>query len=278
MDNFFEKDEQIVQLPDGRNLSYSEYGSPSGIPIFQFHGTPGSRIFGLDGNEVTRAGLRIICPERPGYGKSSPHANYCFFDWVNDVKTLADQIKLDRFHILGVSGGGVFALACAALMPENVISTTIISCPAPISFPSFWVGISRINKALFIVSSRYPKWLSLMCSTISVLKKNRTQTKTHEGEAFFQGGIGLETDLLILSNNWSIPLEKISIPVYLWHGECDVLASAVAAKDLAKIIPNCESYFIANEGHFIGRNPLVSKRMLERILRSPEKIIYSENN
>jgi pimeloyl-ACP methyl ester carboxylesterase len=187
---------------------------------------------------------------------------------VNDVKTLALQLQLDRFHILGVSGGGVFALACAALMPENLISVTIVSCPAPINFPSFWVGISRTNKAAFIVSSRYPKWLSLMCSILSVVKKNRTKTKTHDGEAFLQGGIGLKTDLLILSKNWNIPLEKISIPVYMWHGECDVLASAVAAKELAKIIPSCESYFIANEGHFIGRNPTASERVLERILRN----------
>ncbi len=266
MNKIFEETDQFEILSDGRKFSYSDYGKASGVPIFQFHGTPGSRIFGLNNDEIVRAGLRIICPERPGYGQTSSCVNYNFFDWSQDVKVLATRLNLERFHVLGVSGGGAFALACAAYLPECVISTTVVSSSAPISFPSFWVGISRANRALFFVSSRYPRVLSLICGALSILKKDYAGVKTHEGEAFCQGGIGLETDLLILSRNWKIPFELIANPVFMWHGEHDTLASPNAARQLAKSIPNCEYHSIEDGGHFIGRDPSVSKRILDRLM------------
>lgn len=173
------------KLPDGRYISFCDYGHPAGIPIFQFHGTLGSRICGLDNEEVASAGLRILTPERPGYGRTTPNPNAAAVaDWVCDIQVLADRLKLDRFHVLGVSGGGPFALACAALLPHRVITATAVASPAPIDFASFWTGISLLNRMSFLISRNVPFLLPALCTTLALLKKDRNAVLTHEGEAF----------------------------------------------------------------------------------------------
>lgn len=120
-----------ILLPDGRSLHWCEYGAADGLPIFQFHGTPGSRLFGLDSAEVASAGLRVVTPERPGYGRSSPHPGARWADHVSDVATVADALGISRFHVLGVSGGGPLALGCAAALLQRVWSATVVAGPAP---------------------------------------------------------------------------------------------------------------------------------------------------
>jgi pimeloyl-ACP methyl ester carboxylesterase len=264
-----ETPDALITLPDGRAISYCDYGGPGGIPIFQFHGTPGSRIFGLDNEEVAKAGLRILAPERPGYGKSSPNPKAtAVSDWVSDVDVLADHLKLDRFHVIGVSGGGPFALACAALLPQRVMTATVISSPSPMDFAGFWDNLSFFNRSLFYVSRSQPALLPAVCTALAMLMKDRQGRPTHQGEAFRQGRIGIETDLKLLSREWNIPLESIAVPVFLWHGERDTLASPTAARELAKTIPACESHFVPGAGHFLSRDPLIAQRVLDRILEA----------
>lgn len=74
-----------IKLHDGRMLGYAEYGDPGGTPVFYFHGFPTSRL-----------------------------------DWPDDVADLADELELDRFVVLGGSGGGPFAAACAFRIPARL--------------------------------------------------------------------------------------------------------------------------------------------------------------
>src|SRR5512140_2489608 len=101
MDNIPAK---ILLLPDGRNLSYAEYGDPQGRPLIGFHGMPGSRYFmSILDAPARQAGLRLVAPERPGYGGSSPWRGG-LLDYTRDVLALADALKFERFAVLGVSG------------------------------------------------------------------------------------------------------------------------------------------------------------------------------
>lgn len=262
--------EAIEILPDGRCISYCDYGHPNGIPIFQFHGTPGSRIFGLDNEEVSAAGLRILTPERPGYGKSSPNPDAeAVADWVDDIQMLADRLNLDRFHVIGVSGGGPFALACAALLPQRVITATVVASPAPMTTTGFWNGLSVVNRTVFFISRYATVLLPLLCTAMAALMKDRGKASSHQGEAFRQGGIGLKTDLKLITKNWNFMLESIRVPVYWWHGERDNLASATAGKELAKSIPTCEPHFVPESGHFIHRDPAIAQKIVNRLLEAP---------
>ena len=115
---------RVERLAGGRRLGYAEFGDPHGQPVLAIHGTPGSRfMFALTDQAARLRGLRIIAPERPGYGLSDycrkeglPHA-------ADDLKSLADTLGLDRFAVLGVSGGGPFAIAAASAMPDRVACT-----------------------------------------------------------------------------------------------------------------------------------------------------------
>jgi pimeloyl-ACP methyl ester carboxylesterase len=99
--------DKTIRLPDGRHLGYAEYGDPDGIPLLYFHGTPGSRLqarlFDAPAREV---GVRMVAPERPGYGLSDVHPQRTLLDWVQDMEVLADRLHLERFAVMGVSGGG----------------------------------------------------------------------------------------------------------------------------------------------------------------------------
>ena len=60
-----------ISLPDGRKLAYSEYGDRHGKPVIYFHGFPGSRVEGLLMDAAAKwLGLRIVAPDRPGFGRS----------------------------------------------------------------------------------------------------------------------------------------------------------------------------------------------------------------
>jgi pimeloyl-ACP methyl ester carboxylesterase len=106
-------------LPDGRVLAYAEYGDSDGVPVVFHHGTPGSRLLAtlLDA-QASEAGIRVIAPDRPGFGRSDPDPDRRIEDWSRDVSALMDALSVRQFGVLGFSGGGPFALACAATCPR----------------------------------------------------------------------------------------------------------------------------------------------------------------
>ncbi len=100
-------DTRVMELPDGRELAWLEAGRPRGRPVFAFHGTPGSRRqVSFDEKSIAAAGVRMIAPDRPGYGLSSFHPRRSLVDWAADVSALADHLKLDSFTVVGRLGRG----------------------------------------------------------------------------------------------------------------------------------------------------------------------------
>ncbi|WP_380678676.1 alpha/beta fold hydrolase [Salinigranum sp. GCM10025319] len=103
-------------LPDGRTLAYATAGDPHGTSVLVHHGTPGSRLFAALLSEAARdVGVRLVVPDRPGYGRSSPPPDgWTWTDWRADCDALLAAESIDRAGSLGFSGGGPFALATAA--------------------------------------------------------------------------------------------------------------------------------------------------------------------
>lgn len=97
-------DARSITLRDGRRLSYAEYGDPEGAPFIVLHGMPGSRIFAAVFDEQARRWhLRIIAPERPGSGQSSPLPGGTLIEYSEDIRQLADTLRLAHFVAVGVS-------------------------------------------------------------------------------------------------------------------------------------------------------------------------------
>lgn len=121
----------LLSLPDGRTLSYSDIGTGENGTWIHCHGIPGSRkeTHHLQ-DQLKHAGMRLIVPDRPGYGQSTPAVDYGFSEHSDDLRRLADHLKLATFRLSGFSGGGVFAMAAAHDLGNRIEQLDIAATPA----------------------------------------------------------------------------------------------------------------------------------------------------
>lgn len=119
---------RAIGLADNRMLSYAEYGSPTGTPVLFFHGFPASHKEATFWHECAmRNSVRLVAPDRPGIGMSSYQPSRRVIDWPTDVLELTTLLNLDSCHILAISGGSPYALAClldSTLSNSNKSSAT----------------------------------------------------------------------------------------------------------------------------------------------------------
>ncbi|MET0302248.1 MAG: alpha/beta hydrolase, partial [Methyloceanibacter sp.] len=112
-----ERSSQVLRLADGRRIGFAEYGDAEGQPVLAIHGTPGSRLmFALTDTTARERRLRIVAPERPGYGLSDFQLQRSLAEAASDLEQCANALGLRRFALIGVSGGGPYAVAAAAAM------------------------------------------------------------------------------------------------------------------------------------------------------------------
>src|SRR3954465_14232198 len=125
--------DRTIRLRDGRRLGYAEWGGLGGPPVLYFHGWPGSRLEGRLADEAARGeGVRLIALDRPGMGLSDYQPRRRLVDWPDDVLQLATALGLERFAVLGISGGGPYAAVCAWKLPEQLTRAEIVSSLAPL--------------------------------------------------------------------------------------------------------------------------------------------------
>lgn len=264
-------DEQL-KLRDGRMLGYTEYGAPEGVPIFYFHGFSGSRLDYLifdDGEAATEANARIIAADRPGYGLSSFQRGRRILDWPDDVTALADALRIERFAVLGISGGGPYAAACAFKIPGRLSATGIVSGMGPPGTPGMKDGASwtlpgtpsLIRRFVLILTSmglqRDPdQFMSRSLETFSepdrrLLEQPDLAQVFVEGlqEAFSAGISGANRDATLYARPWGFQLEDISAEVHLWHGGQDANVPISVGHAVAHAIPRCNATFFEEEGH-----------------------------
>ncbi|KAK3368819.1 Alpha/Beta hydrolase protein [Lasiosphaeria ovina] len=151
-------DSQTILLPDGRTLGFAEYGTASGTPIIYLHGYPTSRLeaYALDAL-ARRRGLRLLALDRPGFGLSSPQPGRRIADWPADVAAFAHTKNLPRFAVLGVSGGGPYALACAAAAPlRGMLAGVGLLASAPPPDTETWGQLPRVTRFGYAAARYFP--------------------------------------------------------------------------------------------------------------------------
>src|SRR5690242_9051910 len=153
--------------PDGRRLAYAEHGDPSGQPVLMFHGSPGSRVQSHPDVSIARElGLRVLTVDRPGYGLSDRHPGRALLDWPADVEALADALGLGRFPIIGVSGGGPHAAACAFRLPHRVTRLALASSAGPFDVPELISWVKLADRMMFPLARRAPGLLGWLLSAL----------------------------------------------------------------------------------------------------------------
>lgn len=267
-----------IQLADGRTLGFSRFGLASAMPVLMFHGTPGSRCFGFpSGTPLDDGRLQVILPERPGYGLSTARRNRCMLDWVGDVAQLTDALGFEQFHLLGLSGGGPYALACAHQVPERVLSVNLVASAAPLRLSRLRNAMALANKLAYYVARFVPLAIqlnflfnrySLFHKPVIYLEKLFTQLSgwdeallqdpvkqalflKHMREAYRTGINGAVSDIQLLMKPWGFNLSDITTPIRLWQGELDTMVPPAMGRYLAAQLPNCKSQFITDAGHLL---------------------------
>lgn len=269
--------DNVIQLSDRRRLAYAEYGEPDGAPVFLFHGLPGSRLsWGLLPDQPFPPGLRIVAPDRPGYGRSDPKPGRNLLDWADDIAALADALKIERFAVVGVSGGGPGALACAWKLRQRLTSVGVVACAAPTDAPGVFEGMSKTNRFFMKLAWRLP-WLSTLNVRLlaSVIHRNPARYinsmkfKVHDtdkavlarpdiqemlakdfAEALRGGAEGMVSDMSANhGSSWGFPLDEIKTKVLFWYCELDTSVPPAMGRYLSNTVPNCEATFVPNAGH-----------------------------
>lgn len=266
---------RLVSL-SGVQMALREFGDPSGHPLFFFHGWPGSggQCWLLD--EAARAhGFRGFAFDRPGIG-TSPIQTRSLLDWPPLIRSFAADLGFQKFAILGISGGGPYALACASQFPELLSAVGVVCGAPPISelaniqtlHPTyrFLLKLFRrrpsLVKALFHLARPWMVWtagLQFFPPTRIMLPRpdaTALDTPKHFAHVFgcqmdaFQSVEGLFADAQIYAHPWGFSLEAIDIPIQFWHGREDGNFHYTLAEEMAGRVPKARLQIVENEGHF----------------------------
>jgi pimeloyl-ACP methyl ester carboxylesterase len=240
------------------------------------HGNPGSRREAdlLEPTLLQRAHVRAIVPDRPGIGLSTWRARRKLLEWPTDLAALTAALKIERFALLGLSGGAPYALACARAMPHRITRTAIVSGVGPLDAldddarrqrgPSYFVTARRsywlIRGLTWLMQSglRQPdKLMSQVSEGLppadqEVLNEPRTRQSFLNllHEAFRQGSRGLAWDATLIARPWGFSLREIKLPINLWHGDADRNAPLAIGGSMAEELPNSYLHILKGEGHF----------------------------
>ncbi len=270
---------RLHRLADGRRLSFAEFGDPRGLPVLAIHGTPGSRfMFGLTDAAARERGLRIIAPDRPGYGHSDYRKSQSLMRSAEDFTALADALRLDRLAVIGVSGGGPYAIATASQMADRVPLLALISPVGPVAQCRKQIRMSRLHRLIFTRMGRSPQACAAFFWPLRSMVKwapgvtyralqqrvtradqdvlGRDEVKANLQAAIREGlrpGIrGALQDLRLFCGPWNLPLDEIDVPTVLWQGSDDTIVPANAAYYLARQLPNCRLDVVQEAGHYWG--------------------------
>ncbi|XBB69616.1 alpha/beta hydrolase [Nocardioides sp. WV_118_6] len=273
--------EGSVAVRDGRRLSFAEYGSPRGPAIVWMHGTPGARRqIPVDARAyAAEAGVRIIGIDRPGIGSSTPYLYPDVRDWTADLALLLDALAIDTLRVIGLSGGGPYALAAGAAMPERVRGVGVLGGVAPTRGPDAAEGgIIRlaVHAAPVLAATRVPLGMALT-GAIRTVKPlagpaldlyaavqppgDKNLLGRPEFKAMFLddllNGSRFQTsaplaDLLLFTRDWGFALDDVRVPVRWWHGDDDHIVPFRHGQHCVDRLPDATMTTIDGESHLGG--------------------------
>lgn len=262
-----------------------------------FHGWPSSRLQGRQIHEVAlEKGIRLIAPDRPGIGQSEFVEGRTLKDWPKVVNELADEVGWVEFGVLGVSGGGPYALAAARWLAERVTRADVICGAVPLAkFPDRsemmwpyrtllairprvpWLlpGILKISHRISQCPAEKPPLSWILQCTAEADREMILGQGTFEDlsrsfrEGLAQGARGVQWDGDIYTGDWELDFENIRVPVGLWHGSEDKNIPFSMVKTYANWIPTAERHFFEGEGHYsvaLGSAPDVLQKLRDATL------------
>ena len=271
---------RTLRLRDNRTAEFAEYGDVDAKPVFYFHSFLGScSQAALSDALAHEHGIRIIAPNRPGIGNSTPKRFSCMIEYADDIAQLADALKIDQFAIFGISGGGCFALACAHALPNRVRLLGVASSMAPLSTSQNWRNMHWFRRFtlfsfenwpgamatflwwIFLIGRWFPKWIHHQMKKKSSMRElnqkhlegiNDVLWSDYENVFLQINGIYGLINEVHLYFHWGFDMHDFpkNIPVILWHGRNDTIVPLQIIRKLAHHI-RLHSTVLYPGGHLI---------------------------
>ncbi len=252
-----------VPTPDGRSLRVHDTGAVlGGAPALVWHtGSPqtGALLDPLVAATSAR-GIRLVSYGRPSYGGSSPDRGRRVAAAAADVGAIAGALGLERFAVMGASGGGPHALACAALLPDRVTAAVSISGLAPYTGEDDWFAGMAAPEALRAAAEgpeareRHAEVETFEPDSFTpadwaALEDRWAALGRDAGAAGAAGPEGLIDDDLAFVTPWGFDLADVTVPVLVVHGGEDRVVPPAHADAIVRACPTAELWLRPRDGH-----------------------------
>jgi pimeloyl-ACP methyl ester carboxylesterase len=286
--------EGTIAVGDDRQIGFAEFGDPQGRAVFWLHGTPGARRqIPMEARVYAeQRQIRLIGVDRPGIGSSTPFQYDTVVAFADDLRTIADTLGIDRFEVIGLSGGGPYTLACAAAMPDRVVAVGVLGGVAPVrGVDAIGGGISKLISVAAPVVQIAGAPLRLAASTLIRLirpvaepalyayasispEADRQLLVRPEFKAMFLDDLlngsrkqlaAPFADVVVFSRDWGFRLDEIKVPVRWWHGDRDHIVPFDHGQHVVSRLPDAQLTHLPGESHLagLGRAEEILNSMLE---------------
>ena len=268
---------QTITLRDGRSLGYAEFGPTNGTPVFYFTGGNSSRFEGKWFEEAVRKKhVRLIVPDRPGFGLSTHRPNRQLTHWVDDVSQLADSLSIKSFSVFGLSGGGPHVLAVAHNIPERINKVAVVSGTGSPEMPNKFRGMWPPVRLIFFTAQYLPSVNRFLLKQMSAFYSNEEQMLMQMKQALPNPDIeiinrrpdiikifseatreahrsGIDGDAhewQLYIKDWGFDLREITKEIKLWYGIFDQQVPIGMGRYLSRELPNASLIEVEDGGHF----------------------------
>lgn len=266
---------RTFQLADGRSLAWAEYGDPDGAPLIFHHGIPSSReAAAVLAGAAGRNAVRLIAPDRPGFGYSDPLPERTILDWPDDLEQLADHLELETFSVASISAGLPYVLAAGLRIPQRLERIALISGLGRIDTAETLEGMSyewRLIYSLFLKSRRLASLWMRGYGRAALRRPERVVAqqikRMHEidsevlarpdvsanriadlQQAFRQGPAAAGEEARMHLEPWGFEIADVQSDVYLWQGTLDESHPIHMGRTIAAELPNCRAVFAEGAG------------------------------
>jgi pimeloyl-ACP methyl ester carboxylesterase len=291
-----------IAVGDDRQIGFAEFGDPQGRAVFWLHGTPGARRqIPMEARVYAeQREIRLIGVDRPGIGSSTPYQYDTVFAFADDLHTIADTLGIDKFEVIGLSGGGPYTLACAAAMPDRVVAAGVLGGVAPVrGADAIGGGVSTLISAAAPVVELAGAPLRLAASTLIRLirpvaepalyayarispEADRQLLVRPEFKAMFLDDLlngsrkqlaAPFADVVVFARDWGFRLEEVKVPVRWWHGDRDHIVPFEHGQHVVSRLPDAQLTHLPGESHLagLGRAEEILGTMVELWDRADQK-------
>ena len=270
-----------IAVGDDRQIGFAEFGDPQGRAVFWLHGTPGARRqIPMEARVYAeQRQIRLIGVDRPGIGSSSPYQYDTVFAFAEDLRTIADTLGIDRFEVIGLSGGGPYTLACAAAMPDRVVAAGVLGGVAPVrGADAIGGGVSTLITAAAPVVEVAGAPLRLVASQLIRLirpvaepalyayarispEADRRLLVRPEFKAMFLDDLlngsrkqlaAPFADVVVFARDWGFRLDEVKVPIRWWHGDRDHIVPFEHGQHVVSRLPDAQLNHLPGESHLAG--------------------------